>query len=363
MLRLLVRFATLKVSVEELKYVPPKYQITDKVLTLIAEGEKMLCDIRHADLSPVSRGKLIDTATTENLHYFSSVLGTPITRGEAKRISVGKIPAGKEYKVVANYRSAMEYIRNVCNTGIGEFNYAEVMHLNKLLGAGVGDEWDLGRVRAPGDRISEGHELMPPKNIDALIVTKTLPMLINYLDKTTSVHPLIRGVILLSDLIQLYPFVYLNTATVFASFELFLNVKEVGADGLVPIWSIIAEETNTFMAFYKDVIATGKAIDTLLEMVVVGWHKAIENVRREAVKLSYNEEIKGRAKFLNLNHRQLSTLRHLQVHVKITRREYMSLFKVSTMTAYRDLTDMVDKKLLMINGHGRGVYYVLVTKA
>lgn len=345
------------------KYVPPKYQITDKLLNLIVEGEKMLSDIRHADLSAVSKGKLIDAALVENLHYFSQVINTPITRGEAKRISVGKIPIGKQYKVVANYRGAMEYIRNICNTGIGEFNYAEIMHLNKLLGAGVGDEWDLGRVRTPGDVLVESYEPFPPKKIDALLVSKTLPDLLFYLDKTMGVHPMIRGVVLLSDLIQLYPFTCLNAATVFASFELFLNVKDVGGDGLVPIWSIVAEDTNAFYAYYRDIISTGRAVDALLELMVVGWHKAIESARREVVKLSYNEEIKGRAKFLNLNHRQLSTLRHLQTHIKITRREYMSLFRVSTMTAYRDLTDMVDKKLLVLNGHGRGVYYVLVTKA
>lgn len=347
---------------EEVKYIPPEYRITDRMLTLIVEGEKMLKDISNSDLSASSSSKLIQEAIIENLHAVSRLLGSPITRGEAKKIAVGKMPAGRQFKVISNYRSAMEYIRNVSGTGIGEFTTTVINHLNKLLGENVYDDWDLGRARAPGDAINEEFEPFTPKKVDATLVSKTLPDLVVFLEQKQEVHPVIRATILLSDLTQLYPFINLNSTTVFACFDLFLNMKAAGAGGMVPVWQLASENTEEFAALFSEVVATGEGLDRFLEFIIVGWHKSVETVRREAVKLSYNEEIKGKAKFLNLNHRQLAALRYLQRNVKVTRRQYMKLFKVSTMTAYRDLSDMQEKKLLDCQGHGRGTYYVLVTK-
>lgn len=347
---------------KEVEYIPPEYKITDKLLGLVVEGEKMLKDISNADLTAASRAKLQENAIVESIYGLSRLIGNPITRGEAKKIRVGKLPQGRRYKVLSNYRSVIEYIRDICNSGLGEFNYSVLLHLNKLVGDKVGDDWDLGRLRAPGDVPKNEFEPFPPKKIDATLVTKTLPQLVKYLEATSTVHPLIRGTILLSDLIQLYPFTNLNAVTVFAAFDLFCNIKNIGGESLIPIWAIVSEEPGEFVGAYQDIVESGESIDKLLELVSISWNKEVEKVRREVVKLSYHEEIKGKAKFLNLNHRQLAALRYLQTHIKITRQEYKKLFKVSAMTAYRDLSDMLDKKLLNSGGHGRGTYYVLVTK-
>ena len=63
--------------------------------------------------------------------------------------------------------------------------------------------------------------------------------------------------------------------------------------------------------------------------------------------------------FMDMNKRQLKILRYLQSIPTVKREDYIQMFDVSTMTAYRDLTALVKKKLLKIEGEGRATHYKL----
>jgi ATP-dependent DNA helicase RecG len=60
-----------------------------------------------------------------------------------------------------------------------------------------------------------------------------------------------------------------------------------------------------------------------------------------------------------LNERQAKALLHIGQHGPISRKQYCELIGVSRMTAYRDLTDLVQRGLLEVRGSGRLVHYVL----
>lgn len=61
-----------------------------------------------------------------------------------------------------------------------------------------------------------------------------------------------------------------------------------------------------------------------------------------------------------LNERQIRALDYLQQHNRITNREYQSLCpEVTSETLRLDLSDMVDKGILLRIGHKRGTYYIL----
>ena len=65
-------------------------------------------------------------------------------------------------------------------------------------------------------------------------------------------------------------------------------------------------------------------------------------------------------KNLGLNERQVSAVEYVKKKGKITNKEYQELTKISRITATRDLKEMVDKKILIIQGTGkRNLYYVM----
>lgn len=64
-------------------------------------------------------------------------------------------------------------------------------------------------------------------------------------------------------------------------------------------------------------------------------------------------------KFSQLNYRQLKIIEYLKSYPSITRREYALLYNISFMTAFRDLSQMVDDNILLVIGVQRGTKYIL----
>ncbi len=61
-----------------------------------------------------------------------------------------------------------------------------------------------------------------------------------------------------------------------------------------------------------------------------------------------------------MNERQIRALQYLQAYGRITNRDYRELCPdVSPETVRLDLTDMVDKGLVMKIGDKKGTYYIL----
>jgi len=60
-----------------------------------------------------------------------------------------------------------------------------------------------------------------------------------------------------------------------------------------------------------------------------------------------------------LNERQLKAVEYVKENNKITNSIYRKLFEVSEKTAFRDLDDLVSKKILIKQGDKKGSYYTL----
>ena len=64
-----------------------------------------------------------------------------------------------------------------------------------------------------------------------------------------------------------------------------------------------------------------------------------------------------------LNERQLKAMEYLQTRQRLTRKGYCELTGISSRTAYRDLTDLVERGLLRSVGKGRSTHYILIEDA
>lgn len=67
----------------------------------------------------------------------------------------------------------------------------------------------------------------------------------------------------------------------------------------------------------------------------------------------------GYLKGLNLNERQIQAVLFTKREKKISNKKYQELFKVSRITATRDLMDMVEKNILKATGKGAGAFYTI----
>ena len=86
---------------------------------------------------------------------------------------------------------------------------------------------------------------------------------------------------------------------------------------------------------------------------------ALEKALEVAKNLRFQEELP--ASFWKLNTRQKQILEALEKpDEKVTNKEVQKVFKVSQITASRDLTHMANLGLLLAHGKGRSVFYTRV---
>lgn len=65
-------------------------------------------------------------------------------------------------------------------------------------------------------------------------------------------------------------------------------------------------------------------------------------------------------KDLGLNRRQLAAMQQVMKEDSLTNQQYQEMFKISKRTATRELSELVEKKLLARHGTtGKGTYYTL----
>ena len=60
----------------------------------------------------------------------------------------------------------------------------------------------------------------------------------------------------------------------------------------------------------------------------------------------------------NLNERQKDALIYARKNYRITNREYREICKVSHKTAHEELSQLVERKILVRAGKGRSIYYI-----
>ena len=100
-----------------------------------------------------------------------------------------------------------------------------------------------------------------------------------------------------------------------------------------------------------------KALGTITAAI-----NTLKDLCAENLKDTIKEGESKKQPFLNLNKRQLKILKYLQKISQIKREEYVEIMEVSTMTAYRDLDELVKKGLLKVSGQGRSTRYILASK-
>jgi len=130
--------------------------------------------------------------------------------------------------------------------------------------------------------------------------------------------------------------------------------------GVLRAWHYIEELGLGVDRVFREMEAFGAAPPVITDdrgvvtvtLCATGWPTWAEAVRGD------KEEQEGRWAAAGLNERQIKGLVHAAQQGSISRREYGDLTGVSHMTAYRDLSVLVQHGFLQVRGTGRAVRYV-----
>ncbi len=339
------------------------YKITDKTLLHIAHLERNITILTQNELPAATRYKKVTESLFEDLFAISSLFKLNLTHGDIKKIAIGRETSSKEEKLLSNIRQIFDFIQNNYRKDNIVFNFHLVQHIVKLLQSEILEVWDIGKIRTGGETVDKTFELenqsYTNSDISGLLADAVL-----WIENDNDTHPFIKACVFMMLINVNSPFVGLNFISSLIFFRVILEKYNYGNGFCIPLFKILNHKNfNMFEMLNASLSKTSTiGLSEVIQSMAGAMDEIINHYKSEFVQFDY-VDIKSSTTKLDLNDRQLKLLKLLQQKVFIKRREYIKLFKVSPMTAYRDLNFLQEKNLLVLTGNGKSTTYTLSTKA
>lgn len=344
----------------------PKFLLTHKLLNSLVELERLSTQIGTQNLKEQSVSTLQIQAKSTNILHLASILNKEISLKDAEKIVTGRHSEFEHHHEVllSNFRNSIDFTRSSLKDAQLDFDLTTLMHINKLLLTNWKEVWDV-RLRSHGERPSEEWDdwsHLGLGDIDSNELQDTLRFILDwYKSQTGKIHPLITIGSLLFYIIHLAPFIFVNKLTVVASTEFLLQKHGYNKKNLVPVMKIFVNNNESFKEVLARTIESGDLTEWLelfTQSLVTSHHEVLNNIE----EFIANDKKASQKPFLDLNRRQLKILKYLQTIPTVRREDYVQMMNVSSMTAFRDLSDLTNKKLLKVDGKGRATRYMLTTR-
>lgn len=342
-----------------------QYTITNKALNNIVkiESYKFLAEPQTG--YPL-RNRLIQRTKSLSIFHLAHMHSLQITLKDAEKVAEGKRLEGNDprYFMLYNFRNVLDYNRST----VGDENYLIdanlLMHLNKVVLSDWRETWDVrwrSNEDAMDDKVENWFDLHDTTLTDEQIEQGVYAVAEWYAANLTRLHPLVLYCVVIYDLVRLAPLAAGNKLTLLALADYMLARFGYSEKSGLSLTRLMDKYEQEFYEAWQIATKTND-ITIWLERFTSALAKELQENKAE-IDLMVSEEEKSSSKpFLDLNRRQLKVLRYLQTIPTVKREDYCQMMEVSTMTAFRDLNDLVSKKLIKIEGRGRGTKYMLATR-
>ncbi len=345
----------------------PYYQLSDKILLEIVKLERAFAKADTIKLSYDLRSKLTQKVKAQNLFHLGHMLGLQITLRDAEKLAEGRKPESEDprYILLANFRNVLEFNRSGVAEDYVQLNSEVLLNINKI----IINHWqpnEKNTLRSQAQNLDgqlEGWINYRDSDITISEIPQHLNDLLSWYDSThNKVHKIIRMAIFLWRMVELMPFVAGNKYTLIAILDLLFYQYDYGRVTHTPLLENFDQNEQEYWRSW-DNIQRSHDLTSWLEKFAAAIATSVESHYHQLENMLTEHEEKNTSQpFLDLNKRQLKILRYLQNIPTVKRDDYCQMMDVSTMTAYRDLNDLVDKKLLKVEGQGRGTRYKLSSR-
>jgi Fic family protein len=344
----------------------PKYTLSDRLLVNIIDFELAKKAIEDFDYDTNSKKAMANKAKAINLFHLAHLIGVELTIKDAQKAVEGKkiITNDARGTLLNNFRNTMEFIRSTVTENYVDLDLNLILHLNKILLTDWKEEWEA-KVRTDADQI------------DATLDnwTKSADTQANYAQREdrlnelihwykfsiNKIHPLIRISIVIYELAKIAPLVCCNQITIISLIDFLLQKNNFLDKGFIPIVREFDLHEQENVKIWESIKETGD-LTPWIERFILNLSKGTCEDRTRIINDAQMQKTATKQPFLDLNRRQLKVLRYLQTIPTVKREDYVQMMDVSTMTAFRDLKDLVRKKLIKMDGEGRGTKYFLSSR-
>jgi Fic family protein len=341
----------------------PNFDYTDKLVSSLIKLENIKTQLSLLDFSYPIKHKLSLNSKTNDIFHLGHILGLDMTLKDAEKIAGGlRLDGFKDQNafILNNFRGALEFNRSNIADTYSEVDFTVLLHINKLITSNWRETWD-SRFRSESDEFIDKDEwsgLRDTSILGSQVQNLMIELVEWYKTLAPSVTPVVRIGIILHRITEIAPYYAANTLSVVGLAD-YLLVKN-GFAG--KIYSSFVRNFDVNKHKYKEAFEVSRKSNDLtywLETLTENLVKELSETKEDVGKFNEEDEKSKNQPFLDLNKRQLKVLRYLQTVPMIKREDYCHMMEVSTMTAFRDLNDLVRKRLIKVDGKGRGTKYRL----
>ncbi len=342
----------------------PNLQLTNLILKYIVNIELNSNYIENIKLHYKTTQEIYEKIHAEDIHALSEMINSPLGYTQALDIQKGKIVDSPKNKIFVNYRGTQEFIKSYKSSTFLPISSELIAHLNKLLLNNIIDNWETGKFRnanEPANEIYDNWYKYKSEKRDRQNQKYFNDLAAWIYSNRNNYNKLIQTSLLLYEFIDNAPMYCGNQITSFLTITCIL--KEFGYNKyntLCPI-KAISQITNEIPNVFK--MSKEKKDQTLFTEAIL-YTLSLESTKlKQTYENEYEKTIMKKCDSKdNLNDRQKKIIEYLQKNNKIDRNTCTKIMGVSFMTAYRDLTELVQTEYLEKHGNNKNTYYTLKEK-
>ncbi len=345
----------------------PRYTITDIILhriSQIAAGREL---IEQSKLIPKWELKLIKEAQLHNAHSSTSIEGNNLTLEQVEALSEKKdvIASNKDKQEVINYLDALDAVPKYASEDkITAELFLEIQ--KTITGGTLEDPKYCGTFRKQqvfvGKRIFDGTqfkevvEYMPPKAKD---VPKLVEEFLDWLnsDKAREINPVILAGVAHYEVARIHPFVDGNGRTARLLATLILYKSGFDHRRFFALDDYYDEARHSYYAALKTVDKNKGDLTDWLEYFINGVLHSVNKVKETIAKFGFTPKIEKEQ--IELTPRQMKILEKINEKGRTTNRELRGMFRISRQAVVKEVSKLIQAKIIELVGKGRGAHYKL----
>ncbi|MBP5458267.1 MAG: Fic family protein [Paludibacteraceae bacterium] len=306
-----------------------------------------------------------DTRSAEKKYYLSSSLmeeaiysskmeGASTTRAVAKdMLRKKKSPQNKSQQMIVNNYKTIQYIVEHKDEPLTEELLLTIHRL--MTEKTMENHEDAGRFRTNdkvvvADMIEGDIIYIPPSFQEIPEFIESLCDFFNNGNPRTFIHPIIRGIIVHFMLAYMHPFVDGNGRTARALFYWYMLKEGYNLTEYMSISRVIAKSKSNYEKAFRYVENDGNDMGYFVAYNLRALEKSFQQLRDYILRKQ--QEKKAANVFMmtgNINQRQAMVLQRLKEEPDtiFTVKDVQEQFSVSSMTARKDLSDLVQQGYMM----------------
>lgn len=307
----------------------------------------------EGDTQSAEKRYYLSSSLMEEAIYSSKMEGASTTRIVAKdMLRKKKSPQNKSQQMIANNYNTIRYIVEHKDEPLTE---EALLHIHRLMTEKTMDNpEDAGRFRS-NDKVVvadmvEGEVIYtPPSYQEIPEFVESLCDFFNNDNPRTFIHPIIRGIIVHFMLAFMHPFVDGNGRTARALFYWYMLKEKYWLTEYMSISRVIAKSKLSYEKSFRYVENDGNDIGYFvaynLRALDISFQQLTDYIQRK------QREKKAATSFMiagNINYRQAMILQRIkeEPNTIMTVKDIQEQFSVSSMTARKDLSDLVQQGYL-----------------